>query len=123
MAELDARQLNSYRKHDAQAVVRQNAPLDEPEESTESDSESRRVSREVLRAAVKAVQDRSDDKTWLAFIRTAVDGQNATEVAEELGMNPDAVRQSKSRVTTRLQEEFGPLFDEIVRDAGVSLEE
>ena len=99
------------------------APLVEPEELSDSDNESRKASREVLRAAVKAVQDRSDDNTWQAFIRTAVDDQNATEVANELGMSSDAVRQAKSRVIKRLQKELGPLFDEIVGDAGVTLEE
>jgi RNA polymerase sigma-70 factor (ECF subfamily) len=99
------------------------APLEEPEESPASDRESRIVSREVLRAAVKAVQDRSDDKTWQAFIRTAVDEQNATVVAKELEMSPDAVRQAKSRVSKRLRSELGPLLDEILNDAGVSLDE
>lgn len=99
------------------------APLAEPEEISDADNESRKASREVLRAAVKAVQDRSDDNTWQAFIRTAVDDQNAPDVAKELGMTPDSVRQAKSRVTKRLRKELGPLFDEIVGDAGVSLEE
>ena len=110
----------AMRNIDVDAVV---APLAEPEELSDSDNESRKASREVLRAAVKAVQNRSDDNTWLAFIRTAVDEQNATAVAKELGMSPDAVRQAKSRVTKRLQKELGPLFDEIIGDAGVSLDE
>lgn len=99
------------------------APLAEPEELSDANNESRKASREVLRAAVKAVQDRSDDHTWQAFIRTAVDDQNAPDVANELGITSDSVRQAKSRVTKRLQKELGPLFDEIVGDAGVSLEE
>jgi RNA polymerase sigma-70 factor (ECF subfamily) len=110
----------AMRNIDIEAEV---APLVEPEELSDSDNESRKASRDVLRAAVKAVQDRSDDNTWQAFIRTAVDDQNATDVAKELGMNSDAVRQAKSRVTKRLQKALGPLFDEIVGDAGVSLEE
>jgi RNA polymerase sigma-70 factor, ECF subfamily len=114
------REVPAMRNIDINAIV---APLAEPEELSAPDSESRKASREVLRAAVKAVQDRSDDTTWQAFIRTAVDDQSATEVAEELGMNPAAVRKAKSRVTKRLQEELGPLFDEIIGDAGVSLDE
>lgn len=110
----------AMRNIDVEAKV---APLTEPEELENADNESRKASREVLRAAVKAVQDRSDDNTWLAFIRTAVDEQNATAVAKELGMSSDAVRQAKSRVTKRLQKELGPLFDEIIGDAGVSLDE
>lgn len=114
------REVPAMRNIDINAIV---APLTEPEELSASDNESRKASREVLREAVKAVQDRSDDKTWQAFIRTAVDDQNATDVAEELGMSSDAVRQAKSRVTKRLQKELGPLFDEIIGDAGVSLDE
>jgi RNA polymerase sigma-70 factor (ECF subfamily) len=113
-------QVPSMRNIDIENLV---APLAEPEEPSESDNESRKVSREVLRAAVKAVQNRSDDTTWQAFIRTAVDDQNATEVAKELSMNPDAVRQAKSRVSKRLRIELGPLLDEILHDAGVSLDE
>lgn len=110
----------AMRNIDIEAKV---APLTEPEELSDADNESRKVSREVLRAAVKVVLDRSDDNTWQAFIRTAVDDQNATVVAKELGMSPDAVRKAKSRVTKRLQKELGPLFDEIIGDAGVSLDE
>jgi RNA polymerase sigma-70 factor (ECF subfamily) len=95
----------AMRNIDIEAEV---APLVEPEELSDSDNESRKASRDVLRAAVKAVQDRSDDNTWQAFIRTAVDDQNATDVAKELGMNSDAVRQAKSRVTKRLQKALGP---------------
>jgi RNA polymerase sigma-70 factor, ECF subfamily len=114
------REVPAMRNIDINAIV---APLTEPEELSAVDNESRKASREVLREAVKAVQDRSDDKTWQAFIRTAVDDQNATDVAKELGMSSDAVRQAKSRVTKRLQKVLGPLFDEIIGDAGVSLDE
>tara|TARA_R110002072_G_scaffold303029_3_gene491500 strand:+ start:14159 stop:14839 length:681 start_codon:yes stop_codon:yes gene_type:complete len=110
----------AMRNIDIEAKV---APLTEPEELPDTDNESRKVSREVLRAAVQAVQDRSDDNTWLAFIRTAVDDQNATVVAKELDMSPDAVRKAKSRVIKRLKKELGPLFDEIIGDAGVKLDE
>lgn len=113
-------QVPSMRNIDIERVV---APLREPEPSSESNGESRKASLEVLQAAVKAVQDRSEDKTWKAFWRTAVDEQSAPDVAEELGMSSDAVRKAKSRVARRLREELGPLLDEILFDAGVSLEE
>ena len=50
------------------------------------------------------------DSTWQAFWRTAVDGRNATEIAEELGVSPAAIRKAKSRILSRLREamsEFG----------------
>lgn len=37
----------------------------------------------------------------------AVEGKPATEVADELGMSPVAVRVSKSRVLQRLREALG----------------
>jgi hypothetical protein len=38
-------------------------------------------------------------------------------------MTGDAVRKAKSRMKTRLRLESGSLFDEIVRDAGVVLDQ
>jgi uncharacterized protein YjiS (DUF1127 family) len=37
-------------------------------------------------------------------------------------MTDDAVRKAKSRMKMRLRLELGTLFDEIIRDAGVTLE-
>ena len=54
--------------------------------------------------AVQQVRAASHDRTWQAFWRVVVDEQNATAVAEELGMTPGAVRVSKSRVLQRLRE-------------------
>ena len=51
------------------------------------------------------------ENTWKSFQRTAIDGLNATEVAEELGMSPSAVRKARSRVTQRLEEALGGYID------------
>ncbi|NQV26793.1 MAG: sigma-70 family RNA polymerase sigma factor [Rhodopirellula sp.] len=98
------------------------AQLREPEPPPESDPESKKASLEVFRNAVEAVRNKSEERTWLAFWRTTVDEQPAPDIAEELGMTGDAVRKAKSRMKTRLRLELGSLFDEIVRDAGVSLD-
>jgi hypothetical protein len=38
-----------------------------------------------------------EDKIWQMFWRIAVDGNNATTIAEELGVTPATVRKPKSR--------------------------
>jgi RNA polymerase sigma-70 factor (ECF subfamily) len=42
--------------------------------------------------------------TWQAFWRTAVEGQDPREVAQQLGMSPGAVYVAKSRVLARIRE-------------------
>jgi RNA polymerase sigma-70 factor (ECF subfamily) len=50
-----------------------------------------------------------EERTWLAFWRTTVEGRPSIEVGEDLGMTPGAVRVAKSRVLRRLREELGDL--------------
>lgn len=45
-----------------------------------------------------------EDRTWQAFWRATVDGQESSAVAETLGMTAVAVRQAKSRILRRLRE-------------------
>jgi RNA polymerase sigma-70 factor (ECF subfamily) len=98
------------------------AQLSEPEPPPETDPESRKASREVFRKTLEVIRSKVEERTWLAFWRTTVDEQSAPDVAEELGMTDDAVRKAKSRMKMRLRLELGTLFDEIIRDAGVTLE-
>lgn len=97
------------------------ARLSDPEPSPATEPESRKVSMEVFRNAVTAMKAKSDERVWKAFWRTTIDEQSAPDVAEELDMTADAVRQAKSRMKRRLRLELGSLFDEIANDAGVSL--
>jgi len=52
------------------------------------------------------IEDDFQPQTWQAFWQTAVEGQDAAQVALELGMTPQAVRKAKSRVMQRLREEL-----------------
>jgi len=61
----------------------------------------------IVQRTLQLVRKEFRKKTWLAFQRTAIDGQNATQVAEEIGMTPLAVRKAKSRVMRRLKETLG----------------
>ncbi len=74
--------------------------------SSAPDSKRRRVQR-----ALEMVRGDFDERLWLAFWRTAVDGLNAAQAAAELGMTPAAVRKAKSRVLARLRQEFGGLLE------------
>jgi len=52
-----------------------------------------------------------DERTWRAFWRVVVDEQPTADIARELGMSQNYVRQIKARLLRRLREEFGELLD------------
>jgi RNA polymerase sigma-70 factor (ECF subfamily) len=58
----------------------------------------------LVRRAAQVIRNEFEVATWLAFWRTTVDGQAASEIADELEMSPGAVRQAKHRVLKRLRE-------------------
>lgn len=66
---------------------------------------------ELSRQALAIAQESFEPQSWRAFWRTAIDGLSAVEVAAELKMKPEAVRQAKSRVLRRLKQDFGHLLD------------
>ena len=65
----------------------------------------------LMRRAMDVVRGDFQERTWRAFLRTAVDGAGAAEVAAELKMTVRAVRQAKYRVLQRLREEFCDLIE------------
>jgi RNA polymerase sigma-70 factor (ECF subfamily) len=76
-----------------------------PEFLASDDSPSTTGTRTMLvRLAVRSLREEFQEATWQAFWRTAVDGQPAPAVADELGMTPIAVRQAKHRVLKRLRD-------------------
>jgi RNA polymerase sigma-70 factor (ECF subfamily) len=74
------------------------------------DGEAAQVS-QLYRRAVEEVRGHFEERTWLAFWRTVIDGQSPAELAAELGMSPAAIRQAKCRVLRRLKEEAGELLE------------
>ena len=60
----------------------------------------------LVHRALQLVRQDFNEQTWQAFWRFTVDEQSAAEIAEDLGMNPAAVRQAKYRVLCRLREEL-----------------
>ncbi len=64
------------------------------------------VARSVLHRVLHTLQNDFEDTTWQAFWRTAVGGQSASQVAQEMDMTAPAVRQAKYRVLRRLRTEL-----------------
>jgi RNA polymerase sigma-70 factor (ECF subfamily) len=85
---------------DARQQFEQIAADDLPEE------EPGPVDTRVLLAhrAANLIRGHVDPTTWEAFWRSAVGGEPAGEIAEDLGLTPQAVRQAKYRVLCRLRE-------------------
>ncbi len=72
-------------------------------ESTLFDEEYRR---RLFDWAAGRVRDRVRAPTWDAFWRTAVEGQEARDVARALGMSPGALYVARNRVMARLRREI-----------------
>jgi RNA polymerase sigma-70 factor, ECF subfamily len=64
----------------------------------------------VYHRAVTLVRDQFEESTWKAFWQVAIEDRAPAEVAAEMGITPNAVRQAKSRVLRRLKEEMGELI-------------
>ena len=84
---------------DAQQILN-HVPEAEPPDAADADSA------EWLNRALDLVRPDFEESTWQAFWRMVVQGQPARDVAEALGMAPNAVHQAKFRVVKRLRQEL-----------------
>lgn len=82
-------------------------PLGLAEESDADDSAETAAFGEVLQRALHSIRPEFHEETWQAFWGVVIEGQTAADVAAALGMQPGAVRVSKSRVLARLRRELG----------------
>ncbi len=64
----------------------------------------------LYRRALEQVRCQFEERTWLAFWKVAVEDRSPADVADELGLTQNGVRQAKSRVLRRLKEELGELI-------------
>lgn len=64
---------------------------------------------EVLRRAAEIIRDDFEPQTWQAFWRSVVEGHETAEIAADLKMTINAIRQAKHRVLARLKETLGNL--------------
>jgi len=81
----------------------------EEDDRTEWDLE---YERRLFDWAAEKVRPEFQDSTWKAFWMTAVENQNAAEVARDLNVSVGSVYVSKSRVTSRLREVVDSVVDE-----------
>jgi RNA polymerase sigma factor (sigma-70 family) len=66
----------------------------------------------VTRRLLEMVKEQFEPSTWKAFEHSALEGKPVSEVADEMGMTPNAVSTAKSRVLARLRELAIGLLDE-----------
>jgi RNA polymerase sigma-70 factor (ECF subfamily) len=65
----------------------------------------------LYQRATQLVRGEFEERTWRAFELTVIEDRAPADVAQELGMTVNNVRQAKSRVLRRLREEIGDLID------------
>jgi RNA polymerase sigma-70 factor (ECF subfamily) len=63
----------------------------------------------ILRGLLELIRPEFEHRIFQAFLKVAVDGRPAKDVAEELGMTRNHVDQAKFKVRKRLEEEFEAL--------------
>jgi RNA polymerase sigma-70 factor, ECF subfamily len=84
--------------------------LEIPEQMPDdSDPKGSRQLSQLLQRGLAQVQDEFAAATWNAFWLHVVEGRSTAEVARELGMTSNYVRQCRSRILRRLREQLGEL--------------
>lgn len=92
--------LAARRRHAAVELIEAEAPDGDP-----ADWWQRECERQLFAWAAERVRARVRPATWLAFWRTAVEGESGQSVAAELGLTTAAVYLAKGRVMAALREE------------------
>jgi RNA polymerase sigma-70 factor (ECF subfamily) len=66
---------------------------------------------QLYQQAAELVRGEFEERTWKAFELTVIEDRAPADVAQELNMTLNNIRQAKSRVLRRLREEVGDLLD------------
>lgn len=82
--------------------------FDENQETPDDAETERKI---LLQSIMQLIQRDFSEKTWQAFVMSAVDGMTAAAIAAELAMSEVGVRQAKSRVLKRIRDEFGEITE------------
>lgn len=103
-----------YRKQAGQAAAtggtdaqQRLADIPESLSSLSSTSRGRNETAALFHRALSAVRPEFAERTWRAFWRAVVEEEPTAQIAAELGISANAVRQAKSRVLRRLRRELG----------------
>ena len=75
----------------------------------DSDEQDEIETAALIHRTLRSIRDDFEPASWTAFWRTVVEGKRPVDVASELGLSANAVRQCKRRVLRRLREELGEL--------------
>lgn len=67
--------------------------------------------RQLLLRMLQQVESRHEPSVWRAFWRVVIDGEPTSDVARDLGLSANYVRQIKCRILRQLRTEFGELLD------------
>ena len=87
------------------------AEIPDPWSESTTDAEDRREIGHLFCRALRFVRAEFRERTWDAFWRTTMDGQDTADVAVDMGISENAVRQAKSHVLRRLRAELCDLRD------------
>jgi RNA polymerase sigma-70 factor, ECF subfamily len=77
------------------------------EDPTAEDDDDPKLVHDLFHTVMEMVRNEFEERTWLAFWRTVIDGQRPVDVAAELNVSPAAVRMAKCRVVRRVREQLG----------------
>ncbi|MCY2986671.1 MAG: sigma-70 family RNA polymerase sigma factor, partial [Planctomycetota bacterium] len=77
------------------------------------DEDERKEIQQLRRRAAELVRDMFPERAWQMFSRVKIDGHSPKEVAEDLGVTPDAVRESNWRYRRRVREELGDVASDL----------
>ena len=73
---------------------------------SDSEPDALMTQRRLLHRALDLIRKDFNQITWTAFSRIALENRDVQDVAKELGLTENAVRQAKFRVLRRLREEL-----------------
>ena len=77
----------------------------EPAADESSDAWELEYQRRTTYLAMEKIKSEFQDKTWKAFLLTAVEGNSAADVSKQIGLSAGAIYVAKSRVLARLKDE------------------
>lgn len=84
-------------------------PVDVFDDLSVVDPTDETLASQLMNRALDSIRGEFADNTWTAFWRCVVDDQKTADVASELNMSTNNVRQAKSRVLRRLRLQLGEL--------------
>ncbi|HZZ81862.1 MAG TPA: sigma-70 family RNA polymerase sigma factor [Gemmataceae bacterium] len=81
-----------------------------PAETVDIDPDGPVEMADLHRRALERVRCEFEERTWIMFWQTVIDGRSPVVIAAEMGVTPAAVRKAKSRVLRHFKEIFGDLL-------------